>query len=367
MIKIKEFISDIVILVEDKSPEIKRHARFFFNELNKKSKNHIYNILPDIISRLCKTNISGDLDYDKFKKLMKYMFNFIVHNKQMENLVEKLLKRLDAAEEQNWGRITWCLAEIKWAKTYKIVKKLLDSELQKLYLDKLGKDSVWEPFEKIVQECSKVKMEQNDQNEFEEWKKRVTEFREKGADDEAAKKRAEEANKKPKRKRDMAQALQEAAKANSENSEEGEDKVNSENSEEGEEEEVEEEEEDVKEPPKKRQKLKRKPVARRSRKKRNVVVEEESESEEEEEEESEEEESSDNVVPKKKAKGRGRGRGRGRGKGRGRGRGRGGRKRKLMSEDEEEESKPKGKRRKRQPKKKKEESSSDEDDLLDSE
>ena len=37
--EIKEFISDIVILVEDESPEIKRHARFFFNELNKKSKN----------------------------------------------------------------------------------------------------------------------------------------------------------------------------------------------------------------------------------------------------------------------------------------------------------------------------------------
>ena len=38
MIKIKDFISDIVILMEDDKEEIKRQAKFFFNELNKKSK-----------------------------------------------------------------------------------------------------------------------------------------------------------------------------------------------------------------------------------------------------------------------------------------------------------------------------------------
>merc|ERR1711879_961203 len=176
-----------------------------------------------------------------FKNLMKYMFGFINHNKQMENLVEKLLKRLDAAEERNWGRITWCLSEIKWSKTYKIVKKLLDTELQKLYMDKLGRDDVWEPFEKIIQECGKVKLETNDKNEFEEWKKR-----------------AEEANKKPKNKRKYEALIKAAKEGNEQSNDDGQD----------------EEAEEAAQPPKKKQKVHRKPVARKSRKKRNVVEEE---------------------------------------------------------------------------------------------
>jgi len=100
MIKIKAFVSDIVILMEDPIDEIQRQAKFFFHELSKKNKNQIYNILPDIISRLCEEDASS-VDFEKFKKLMKSMFEFKFSLKQMENLVDKLLKRLHSARRQN--------------------------------------------------------------------------------------------------------------------------------------------------------------------------------------------------------------------------------------------------------------------------
>merc|ERR1712048_346526 len=206
MIKIKDFISDIVVLIEDGQEEIKRHARFFFGELSKKSKNHIYNILPDIISRLCSEH-SQDIEYDTFKKLMKYMFGFIEHNKQMENLVEKLLKRLDSAKKEHWGRLTYCLSEIKWQKSFKIVRKLLDTELRKLYLGKLGEEAVWEPFKSIMTECEKCKKGNDDKNKFEEWKRLVEENRKKGMEDVAAQQRAEQANKKGKKRKRMEDVL----------------------------------------------------------------------------------------------------------------------------------------------------------------
>merc|ERR1712048_440565 len=213
MIKIKDFISDIVVLIEDGQDEIRRHARFFFGELSKKSKNHIYNILPDIISRLCSEH-SKELDFEVFKKLMKYMFGFIDRNKQMENLVDKLLKRLDAADQEHWGRLAYCLSEIKWAKSFKIVQKLLDSELKKLYIGKLGEQSVWEPFEKIIAECGKCKMDNDAKNKFDEWKTGITEARNKGKSDVEAKQRAKEANRKgKKKKRNIDEVLAEVKRA----------------------------------------------------------------------------------------------------------------------------------------------------------
>merc|ERR1719464_529877 len=124
---------------------------------------------------------------------MKFMFDFPFQQRQRENLVEKLLKRLHSAEEKNWGRIAHCLAQLKYSTSFKVVQKLLDSENRKLYTGKLGLPQVWEAFETIIQDVDRLKQKRNDtnqQNEIEAWKKWLQEEHEKNVNDMGAKNRA---------------------------------------------------------------------------------------------------------------------------------------------------------------------------------
>jgi hypothetical protein len=65
-------------------------AKLFFTELAQKGKNPVYNILPDVISRLSQDE---DIDSQKFRYILKYLISFIQKDKQMESLVEKLCHR----------------------------------------------------------------------------------------------------------------------------------------------------------------------------------------------------------------------------------------------------------------------------------
>ena len=93
---------------------------------------------------------------------MKQMFDFPFQQRQRENLVEKLLKRLNTAEQENWGRVAHCLAQLKYSSSFKVVSKLLDSENRKLYAGKLGVPEVWEAFEKIKEEVERLMQKKSD-------------------------------------------------------------------------------------------------------------------------------------------------------------------------------------------------------------
>ncbi|OWK04025.1 NCAPD2 [Cervus elaphus hippelaphus] len=78
MVKVKGQVSEMAVLLIDPAPQIAALAKNFFNELSNKA-NAIYNLLPDIISRL-------------------QLLSYITKDKQTESLVEKLCQRFRTAQ-----------------------------------------------------------------------------------------------------------------------------------------------------------------------------------------------------------------------------------------------------------------------------
>ncbi|XP_059815791.1 condensin complex subunit 1 [Hypanus sabinus] len=68
MVKVKGQISEIASLLVDKEEEIALLARSFFNELSNKG-NAVYNLLPDIISRL--SDPEGGIEEEPFRTVMR--------------------------------------------------------------------------------------------------------------------------------------------------------------------------------------------------------------------------------------------------------------------------------------------------------
>merc|ERR1712130_645744 len=90
MQKAKGPTSHIAKRLQDKDPSISKLAKTFFHELSRKGKNPVYNILPDVISRL---SHDKDVNDNDFKKILSFLINFITKDKHIESLIEKLCHR----------------------------------------------------------------------------------------------------------------------------------------------------------------------------------------------------------------------------------------------------------------------------------
>ncbi|KAK3726740.1 hypothetical protein QZH41_008305, partial [Actinostola sp. cb2023] len=93
MVKVKGNISEMATCLEDKDQRITDLAKLFFLELAKKG-NAVYNILPDIISRLSDPDCG--IEEEPFRNILKYLLSFIQKDRQSESLVEKLCHRFRA-------------------------------------------------------------------------------------------------------------------------------------------------------------------------------------------------------------------------------------------------------------------------------
>ncbi|XP_008821244.1 condensin complex subunit 1-like [Nannospalax galili] len=69
MVKVKGQVSEMAVLLIDPVPQIAALAKNFFNELSHKG-NAIYNLLPDIISRL--SDPEGGVEEEPFHTIMRY-------------------------------------------------------------------------------------------------------------------------------------------------------------------------------------------------------------------------------------------------------------------------------------------------------
>ncbi|RIB12547.1 non-SMC mitotic condensation complex subunit 1-domain-containing protein [Gigaspora rosea] len=131
MIKVKGQLDEIAKCLEDEDHRISDLARLFFTELASKD-NAVYNNLPDIISNLS----SGDnpVNEESFKKIMKFLFDFIEKDKHTENVVEKLCQRFKNFDDRRqWRNIAYCLSLLPY-KSERIIKLL---EGMSHYQDKL--------------------------------------------------------------------------------------------------------------------------------------------------------------------------------------------------------------------------------------
>lgn len=90
MIKVKGQVSEIVLSLEDEEPQTADLARLFFQELSKRGNNPIYNLMPDIVSRLSQDE---NVSRKSFRSVMPFLMSFITRDKHSESLVEKLCFR----------------------------------------------------------------------------------------------------------------------------------------------------------------------------------------------------------------------------------------------------------------------------------
>lgn len=144
MVKVKGQVSEMAVLLIDPVPQIAALAKNFFNELSHKG-NAIYNLLPDIISRL--SDPEGGVEEEPFHTIMKQLLSYITKDKQTESLVEKLCQRFRTARtERQYRDLAYCMSQLPL--TERGLQKMLDNF--ECFGDKLLDESVFSAFLSIV-------------------------------------------------------------------------------------------------------------------------------------------------------------------------------------------------------------------------
>uniref|UniRef100_A0A8C8B2Z5 Condensin complex subunit 1 n=1 Tax=Otus sunia TaxID=257818 RepID=A0A8C8B2Z5_9STRI len=144
MVKVKGQVSEMATLLIDPEEAIVGVAQNFFSELSNKG-NAIYNLLPDIISRLSDPNCS--IEEESFHTIMRHLFSYITKDRQTESLVEKLCQRFRTARtERQYQDLSYCLTLLP----------LSDRGLHKLqdnfdcFADKLQDQAVYGHFQTVL-------------------------------------------------------------------------------------------------------------------------------------------------------------------------------------------------------------------------
>lgn len=150
MIRVKGQISDLAMCIVDKNEDIRNITQEFFKEISQKS-NILYNVLPDIISRL--SDSSMNLIEEQYHVIMRHVMGLINKDRQVESLVEKLCLRFKVTnEERQWRDIAFCLSLLTY--TEKTIKKLIDHVHH--FKDKVQVDEVYECFKTIISNTGKL-------------------------------------------------------------------------------------------------------------------------------------------------------------------------------------------------------------------
>lgn len=186
MIKVKGQISDMALCIMDDNEKISNMAKLFFTELSRKG-NKLYNVMPDIVSRL--SDPAADIDEGKFKEIMRYIIGLIDKDKHSESLVEKLCHRFHATTTpRQWRDIGFCLSIFNY--NDKACKKFIDN--LNCFADKLHDDCLYEAVLAILTQCKKLPKAET-KLAIEEMAAKVEEARQKCVEDHGAGNRAKEA------------------------------------------------------------------------------------------------------------------------------------------------------------------------------
>ncbi|XP_045319182.1 condensin complex subunit 1 [Leopardus geoffroyi] len=144
MVKVKGQVSEMAVLLIDPVPQIAALAKNFFNELSHKG-NAIYNLLPDIISRL--SDPEGGVEEEPFHTIMKQLLSYITKDKQTESLVEKLCQRFRTARtERQYRDLAYCVSQLPL--TERGLRRMLDNF--DCFGDKLSDESIFSAFLSVV-------------------------------------------------------------------------------------------------------------------------------------------------------------------------------------------------------------------------
>ncbi|XP_065857315.1 condensin-1 complex subunit CAP-D2 [Euphorbia lathyris] len=148
MMKVKGYMNEMALCLEDEDERIANLAKLFFHELSKKGNNPVYNLLPDILSKLSSQN----LQRESFYNVMQFLIGSIKKDKQMDSLVAKLCNRFSGVTDvKQWEYISYCLSQLSF--TEKGMRNLIDSF--KTYEHVLSEDSVMDHFKTIINKAKK--------------------------------------------------------------------------------------------------------------------------------------------------------------------------------------------------------------------
>jgi condensin complex subunit 1 len=200
MVKVKGQVCEIAMCLRDEEVRIRDMARLLFHELSKRSNNPIYNLLPEIVSRLSSMSVKKE----DFRAIMAFLLNFIKKERQVEMLVDKLCQRFPKSTSiSQKANIAYCLANVKCNE--KCIKILNDHF--NLYKDALFDEDVLKNFMSIALKSKKFAKPELKQA-IEEWEEKLKQQSDTGLEDEEAKKKAEKAKKRVQRRKNQKKKIE---------------------------------------------------------------------------------------------------------------------------------------------------------------
>ena len=150
MIKVKSQISDIALCFIDTDTRISGMSRMFFSEFARKG-NALYNVMPDIISRLCDPDAA--VAEEDFRFVLKWIMALIHKEKQNESLVEKIILRLGASRTDRQSRdLIFCMSLLTFNE--RSLRRIL--EHWNCISDKIHEESVLETLNAILATAKKL-------------------------------------------------------------------------------------------------------------------------------------------------------------------------------------------------------------------
>lgn len=114
MIRVKGQMSEMALCIVDENEEIRLFTKQFFEELSQKG-NVLYNILPDILSKLTSKDV--DVDEDGFHEIVKHILGLLSKERETDALLDKICQRLKMAETDRQCRdLAYCLSLLQLGK-----------------------------------------------------------------------------------------------------------------------------------------------------------------------------------------------------------------------------------------------------------
>lgn len=149
MIRVKGRVSELALCIVDPNPDIRHNTKLFFKELSQKG-NALYNVMPDILSRLSDPDLK--LDEGSFQEILQFILGLLQKERQIDTLIEKICARFKlATTERQWRDLSYCLSLLQF--NAKSIRRLIEG--LPLLKDKIHNKQVLKALNSIINTTKK--------------------------------------------------------------------------------------------------------------------------------------------------------------------------------------------------------------------
>ncbi|XP_076630904.1 CAP-D2 condensin subunit [Colletes latitarsis] len=149
MVRVRGQISELALCIVDKDTQIRQDAKQFFKALSQKT-NALYNVMPDILSRLTDPNL--DIGESDFQEIIKYILSLLQKEKQVDAIIDKICTRFQlATTERQWRDFSYCLSLLQFGP--KSIHRLTES--LPLLKEKIHHKHVQKALQTVIEQSKK--------------------------------------------------------------------------------------------------------------------------------------------------------------------------------------------------------------------